>query len=288
MSNFSIAITFFALAVCNPVAGQLVKTDAPDWQTCEVDFECYEPFGAEDRGQEDNVPSIPEPMVFDLVRGLGADKGEFEINVLSLFPLNDTGPPTAPDFDPFGPSPGSSDRNEVEWAPEVEYAIADGLAIEFELPFEGSQLEAYKLAGQLTFGTGAGEKFIHGGQVIVEPDKKFEDWELTFLYLAGIQFNKRWSSLAMVGVRPEFNSRPGGEHVDGIFNLTVFADLTDRLTSGLETNFTFGESERTSLLLMPQLDLEITDQIQVQMGIGPGFSDSGTKALAGIRAIYSR
>lgn len=246
-----------------------------------------DPFGAEDKGMEDNTPSIPEPMVFDLVRGLGADKGECEVNVLSLFPFSDPGT-VANDFDPHGPASASPDRGGAEWAPEIEYAIADGFAIEFELPFEGGHLEAYKFATQRTFGTAWGNKFIHGSQMIIEPDTRFETWELTFLYLAGIQFNERWSTLGMIGVRPQFDSSPGGEHVDGILNLTLFADLTHRLTCGLETNFTFGESDRTTFLLFPQLDYEITDQIELQLGAGPGFSAAGTEGLAGIRAIYSR
>ena len=34
--------------------------------------------------------TIPEPLVFDLVRGLGAKRGEFEANVLAEVPLNHT------------------------------------------------------------------------------------------------------------------------------------------------------------------------------------------------------
>ena len=66
--------------------------------------------------------SVPEPLMFDLVRGLGAKKGELEINALADFPLNNT-----------------SSRN-VEWAPEVEYAVFDNLAVELELPFENFEL----------------------------------------------------------------------------------------------------------------------------------------------------
>ena len=54
-----------------------------------------------DFGAEDDPVLIPEPMVFDLVRGLGADKGELEVNVLGVFPLE------------------SSDPRETEWAPEI-------------------------------------------------------------------------------------------------------------------------------------------------------------------------
>ena len=92
---------------------------------------------------EDHALHIPEPMVFDLVRGLGAGKGEFEANVLAEFPLDRTA------------------SREIEWAPEVEYAFADGLALEFELPFEDGELEGYKGAFQWTIGRPGGGRFIH-------------------------------------------------------------------------------------------------------------------------------
>ena len=251
-------------------------------------FDALEPFGAEDKGAEDNVPIIPEPLVFDLIRSLGAQRGEFEANVLAMFPIGNENSTGTNDFDPFGPAPGSNDEHGIEWAPEVEFAVADGLALEFELPYEGSSLEAYKFASQVTFGTALDDRFIHGTQVIIEPDVHFKQWDLTFLYLAGMKFDRTWSALGMIGVRPQIEDGRGTEHVDGIFNLTVFANLSEHATVGLESNFTFGESDRTSLLLMPQLDLEITDHVQIQSGFGPGFSESGTETFAVVRAIYSR
>ena len=246
-----------------------------------------EPFGAEDFGAQSHQPSIPEPMVFDLVRGLGAKKGELEVNVLAEFPLGDSDDPAPQGFDPFGLAPGSEDRDGIEWAPEIEYALVDGFAVEFELPFENSKLEAYKVAAQWTFGTALQNRFIHGTQVIVEPDKRFKTWDLTFLYLAGMQFNERWSMLAMLGARPEI-VQDGADHTDGILNWTVFRDVDESTTLGLETNFTFGDRERTSFLLMPQFDREITDQMEVQAGVGVGFSEEDTQPLAAVRLIYSR
>lgn len=70
---------------------------------------------------------IPEPMVFDLVRPLGAPKGELEVN--SLFRMSEFG-----------------GRAVLQWAPEVEYTFADGYGVEFEVPAENGQLEAYKFA----------------------------------------------------------------------------------------------------------------------------------------------
>jgi len=105
-------------------------------------------FGTSAVAQEVQKLEIPEPLMFDLVRGLGADKGELEINSLADFPLNKV-----------------SERF-IEWAPEIEYALFDGFAVEFEMPFENGDLEALKFAIQYTFGSSDNHRFIHGLQVI--------------------------------------------------------------------------------------------------------------------------
>ncbi len=244
-----------------------------------------EPFGAEDYGAQQHRPSIPEPMIFDLVRGLGARRGEVEVNTLGMFPFGSS-EPSSSSGDAFGFSPASNDRGGIEWAPEIEIALADGFAVEFELPFEGSQLEAYKFAAQWTFGTGLEDRFIHGSQVIVEPTKDFDAWDLTFLYLAGVQINERWSVLGMAGVRPEI-VKGQANHTDGLMNVTVFRDLDNLTTLGLETDFTFGEADRTSLLLMPQVDRELTDHFELQFGAGVGFIEDQQVPLSALRLIYS-
>jgi|688.fasta_scaffold151460_4 hypothetical protein len=111
-----------------------------------------EQFGAEELYDGDDSPRIPEPMVFDLVRPLGAKRGEAEVNTLAVIPLN-------------------RNMGRVEWAPEVEFAIADGLAFEFELPFEEWSLKSYKTAGQITFGKAFNDSFIHGAQGILQGNR---------------------------------------------------------------------------------------------------------------------
>ena len=246
-----------------------------------------EPFGAEDKGSESRRPSIPEPMVFDLVRSLGARRGEMEVNVLGEFPIGKSRS-NSNGFDPLIGSSEGERGDAIEWAPEIEYALWDGFAIEFELPFENSTLEAYKFAAQWTFGTALDDRFIDGAQIIIEPDVKFQQWDLTFLYLAGMQFNERWRALGMIGVRPEIEQGEGFEHLDGILNATVFRDLDFRTTVGLETNLTFGESDRTSFLLIPQIDREMTDNLELQIGAGVRFFNASTEPLAALRVIYSR
>ena len=60
---------------------------------------------------QDHTIHIPEPMVVDLVHGLGVEQGAFGANMLVLFPLND------------------ASVRPVDWAPEVEHAVRDGVAL---------------------------------------------------------------------------------------------------------------------------------------------------------------
>jgi hypothetical protein len=104
----------------------------------------------EDAFGEENIRLRPrikrhEPMVFDLVRPLGAAKGELEINTLL----------------DYSPRTGL-----LEWSPEIEYAYAKGYTIELELPVENTTLNQYKVTLQGTFGRLYSGKMIHGWQAI--------------------------------------------------------------------------------------------------------------------------
>lgn len=225
-----------------------------------------EPWGAEGQHEEDAVVRIPEPLVFDLVRGLGARRGELETNVLFQAPFDDR------------------DRSHVLWAPEIEYALADGFALEFELPFRGSELEGYKFAGQYTFGTAFEDHYIHGTQVIAEYVDDPDLWELTLLYLPGIRFDETWSALLMLGVRTETGDARGDD-TEALANVNVFADVGPHLTLGLETNFASGLGDHSEWLVLPQVHWEVTDTFMLQAGAGAEFTDGGTYGTVALRAI---
>ena len=82
------------------------------------------------------------------MRGLGAERGELEVNALSL-------------IDP--------ERGSVLWAPEIEWAFADGYAVELELPFDDRRLQAIKVAVQGTMPS-PWRSFTHGWRVFAEVD----------------------------------------------------------------------------------------------------------------------
>jgi hypothetical protein len=225
-----------------------------------------EPLGAEDFGAQDSIVHIPQPMVFDMVRGLGAHRGELEINVLGQFPIR------------------SSDSRATVWAPEIEGAILDGLALVLEFPFEGNELEAYKVAAQWTFGTAFENQFIHGTQFLVERFRHEEVWELTFLYMPGIRFDETWSALMMVGFRTEVG-KDSSEENEVLFNLSIFADLNSSISAGVETNYAASLEGEGSFLAMPQVHMELTDHFMIQGGIGVQFLSTDSFPEAALRVI---
>lgn len=229
-------------------------------------------FG-QDRDIQETV-SIPEPLMFDLVRGLGAKQGELEINSLADFPLNHT-----------------KDRG-VEWAPEIEYALFDNFAVELEFPMHNFDLEAYKMAIQWTLGTSKNNKFIHGIQVIAEKYIHDDLLELNFLYIPAYRFNEVWSAIGLFGMMYESGSDASDKNHTVILNASLFADLDNHTTVGLEINnsdptFQKIDNNNMELLLLPQVHYEFDTGLAFQFGIGPKFSENKTNASAVLRAIKS-
>jgi len=220
-------------------------------------------------------------MVFDLMRPLGAHHGELEVNAVGLFPISSGGEGGAVP-DALG-LPGQG----LEWAPEMEYALLDGFALELELPFETSRLAAYKGGAQWTFGKAFGNTYIHGAQLIVQYDRQPANWLPTLTYVAGLRLSRTWSVLGMFGLRGITNSRHPGDALEGIVNFSVFADVAPNITLGLETNLAESAEGKTNFLLMPQLQWEVTDHFMLQGGIGARITDKNTLAEASVRVIRS-
>jgi len=220
------------------------------------------------------IVQIPEPLMFDLVRGLGARQGELEINSLADFPLND-----------------ASARG-VEWAPEIEYALFNNFAVEAEFPLNNFELEAYKMAVQWTIGMSPNNKFIHGIQVIGEKYIQDDILELSLLYVPGYRFNEVWSALGLFGVMLESGSDTPKKDYTILLNASVFADLDSHTVVGLEINnsdptFQRIDNNEMELLLLPQVHYEFDSGLAFQFGLGPKFSEGDTEFSAVLRAIQS-
>ena len=227
-------------------------------------------WGQEEVMQE--MVSIPEPLMFDLVRGLGARQGELEVNALAEFPMNN-----------------GADRG-VDWAPEIEYALFDGFAVELEFPMNNFELEAFKAAIQWTIGASQNNKFIHGIQVLGEMYVHEDLVELNFLYVPAYRFNEIWSAIGLFGVMFEFGSVAAEKNYTIILNASVFADLNERTVVGVELNNTNAMFQRIDdndmdWLVLPQLHCEFNKGFSLQMGVGPRFAEGGTDGSAVLRVI---
>jgi hypothetical protein len=190
-------------------------------------------------------PRIPEPMVFDLVRPLGAARGEFEVN--SLFRLAPSGSP-----------------RRLLWAPEVEYTFADGHGVEFELPLENGEIASYKAALQGTLPGPAETNFIQGWQVLGEVERDRSHWQLDIMYLAGAKLSRRWSVFSMTGVRRE-QARQAAYAFLG--NYSGYYSPRRSLTVGFESNWISSAAATSNLLLMPQVHWRKT-RYNLQFGTG--------------------
>jgi hypothetical protein len=191
---------------------------------------------------------IPEPLVVDLVRPLGARKGEAEVNTLLKYSL-------------------SRRRLRLNWAPEVEMAVADNHAIEFELPFANEHLDSLKTAYQITLQPHLHNHYVHGVQVITEYLIDEKAASVQPLYIAGYAFNPKLSVLNLVG--PRLTLGQGQEEVALTLHPSVFYNLSQRLTVGLETNWDVDlRRGQTALWLMPQAHLEVGRHMSLQVGAG--------------------
>ena len=208
------------------------------------------------RTGRDALVEVPEPMVYDLVRGLGAAQGELEANVLAIVPTKSD--------DPYAPLV----------APEVEYAVLDGLGLELELPFEDDGLAAVKVAAQWTIGSDPEVGFIHGTQFLAERLLDVDGWELALVYIPAWRFDETWSLLAMLGLDALTGSEVEDE-VGAVANATLFADVSRRWTLGFEVNALVSDLGN-SVLLMPQAHFGISEQVTLQFGTGAFYQDGAS------------
>ncbi len=193
-----------------------------------------------------DYPHIPEPMVFDMVRPMGARRGELEVNALALSPL-------------------SGQERALEWAPEIEYALADNFALEFELPFEGARLAELKMGLQGTIGTFDQGRIVHGVQFLGIYDRESGRTSQALLYMLGRRHSERLSTMSMVGVG---DVRLGQSESDAglLVNHSTFYDLGRDRIAGLE--FNYKSSRDGGVALIPQFHAPLAPKVNVQVGAG--------------------
>lgn len=212
----------------------------------------------------EEYPHVPEPMVFDMMRPLGAKRGELEANVLATTRL-------------------SGEDRAIHWAPEVEYAFADGFAIEGELPFENGRLAELKLGLQAAFGTLNQGRSAHGVQYLGIYDRHDGRYSNSLIYMLAHRFDGRWSNVAMAGV----SDIGGRKHQGGnalILNNSTFYNASQETVLGVELNWL--GSREGQILVMPQVHQRLGGVANVQFGLGAQkLRGEPARPHAGVRVI---
>lgn len=212
-------------------------------------------------------PDVPEPLLFDLVRGLGASRGEFEVNALIRH-----------DF--------RQGRDKFYWNPEVEWVARDGVAFELELAMDRGNVEAAKLMTQLTFGTPLPGRYIHGAQIIGERSGIDQGYDLSALYVGALRFTDRWSLSFLQGAKYGAGVLDRkNEYWAWLGNATLFAEMR-KATYGLEVNVESPRTDNPSIRLIPQVHLH-RGQLAAQGGIGVAASAGNQRTFAALRLVWT-
>jgi hypothetical protein len=199
------------------------------------------------------APIFPEPMIFDLVRPLGARKGEFEVNTLGVLPLHRR-------------------RYNVDWAPEIEFAFADGYALELELPMYNGQIEAYKVALQGTFSFNKKATFVHGWQWIGEYILDGRILENNFLHVMGYDLGGGRTIFNIVG--PRYSLFDSSDKLNDIsdwsflWNLTLNQKLSQKWIFAIENNFVYHTGIGYEFRISPHFHWQFSQYFKLQFGAG--------------------
>jgi hypothetical protein len=206
---------------------------------------------------------VPEPLFVDLVRGLDAQVGEWEIN--SLFYQ------TRRSFEQF------------QWAPEVEFVLRDGLAIEFEFPMVGRKLESYKLGLQQRVYQSPSGHHLQGIQFLYEADPEFRHSDGTLYYIIAQRFNHYFSIIGLYGFRTIMEAYQG---LEWDLNQSFFYNYSQEIDFGLEFNYVSGELTPRFFQVVPQLHLAFHNGAIIQFGFGARTTVEGTRPLSTFRLIW--
>lgn len=157
---------------------------------------------------------LHEPLFIDLIRPINSVKGDLEVNTLCY-----------------------NQKGKVLCAPEVEYVIKDGLAIEFELPMEGVHIEAYKFAVQQRILRGGLSKdYDHAVQVVFEKARHAIGGTYSVLYYVAGWHRNNWSVVSMNGI-----AREGSRYIKAnnmfVANITGYYNQNQKFAYGLEYNY---------------------------------------------------
>ncbi|KGO91349.1 HAEPLYID family protein [Flavobacterium subsaxonicum] len=219
-----------------------------------------------------------EPLYVDLIRDLGARKGERELNV--GFGVND-----------------EKDYTSYSGFAEYEFAVADRLGLEIEVPFEmyahnpnkqdyalpGNRIEGIKLATQYTFLVSAKYQTSMAVGYIQEMEFStlsdidhnaplFEGTKYNPIFVAATRLTPHIHTLLYTGPAIEQSFKDNSWDTTMEVNANLHYVFTNGNFVGLETNMVFSNG-KPSFVLRPQFKVAFSKDVSV--GVLAGIPASG-------------
>lgn len=258
-------------------------------------------FSANAQLQKDTVvppPAKPlklhhaEPLYIDLIRDLGARKGEKEINV------------------GFGMADEKNYTSYTGFA-EYEFAVADRLGLEVEVPFEicqGQQrddsdnfdmpenrLEGLKVATQYTFWvsekyqTSMAVGYIQEFELSCFSDlshkgKVFEGTLYNPIFIAAKRLTPHIHTLLYTGPLIEQKFETNEWNTSAEVNANLHYVFTNGNFVGLETNMEFS-NEKPSIVLRPQAKLQFSDRVSLGLAVGIPATEQSKHGLSAMTRL---
>jgi hypothetical protein len=219
-----------------------------------------------DPNNRDDVPPIPEPLYFDLVRNLGSRRGEMEANVIASTSFRRTGT--------------------IQWGPEIEYAPVRGLGFEVEVPFVDGQIEALKVGSQLTLASFLARHLELGmiGSYARHVRERGLDGAIGLV--TGVRFSSHVQAMIITG--PTVSWQESRTSFGASVNPSLFYQVSRPLTFGIETGHRFEPEPRSYAL--PQVHVNPFDAfaMKLQVGAGAELVDGSLAPLVALRVAVER
>lgn len=216
----------------------------------------------------DDVPPIPEPLYFDLVRNLGSRRGEMEANVIASTSFRRNGG--------------------VEWGPEIEWAPVRGLGFEIEVPFVDGAIDALKFGSQVTIASFLARHLEMGiiGSYARHMQERGLDGSIGLV--TGVRFSAHVQGMLIAGPTVTRSRDDGRTLFGATVNPSLFYQVTRTFTLGVETGHRFESEQRTYAL--PQLHVNPFDgfAMKVQAGGGVEILDGSLAPLVALRVAVER
>ncbi|MEB3329962.1 MAG: hypothetical protein VKQ33_12080 [Candidatus Sericytochromatia bacterium] len=218
---------------------------------------------------------VPEPMLFDLVRSLGARAGEREVGA------------------------GVSRRaEELEFGTEVELVVADGHALELELVNPQGEHRAVRGVYQATLGSLLDGRVLHGPHLVGAHAPGLGRTEGSAVYIFSARLSPQWSVIGMAGGRLEHGATSPSEEAEGpasgptlrraaIVNASLFRDLSDSFIVGLEGTWEQRPTGLGELEVLPQLRWDLDEGLHLQAGLGLTAEAALVRPISSLRVSHA-